>query len=221
MENLSVYIRVFIAIVILSITWDLAKKQFVPEYIVFKLDHGNRVQPPVKAKAAPQPEGALPATIPKEWEAIFVLVVGYYFAERPKSAALRSLGAGATASVQQVATQGAMQEAIAQSIVAAGLIAATVCLFVENVVPKAGEVHYRDAVDGAWIAGVAIAAGFYFKDPATNTRVDDVVAWARAALAAFMVAATGLMYLYRSIAIPQQWIGLVVLVVTFYFKERK
>jgi hypothetical protein len=32
----------------------------------------------------------LPATIPKEWEAIFVLVVGYYFAERPKTEALRA-----------------------------------------------------------------------------------------------------------------------------------
>jgi hypothetical protein len=210
-QNLSIYVRVFIAAVILTITWHLASKQYVAEYVVIENGKSPRTE-----KAPEQPAGTLPATIPKEWEAIFVLVVGYYFAERPKSAALR---AAQTEGKNDATLQlSAMHEAIAQATVAAGLIGLTVHLFLQKL---SGQPHYRDAVDGAWIAGVAIAAGFYFKDPETKTPVDDVVAWARAGLAAFMVAATGLMYLYRSIALPRQWIALVILVVTFYFKERK
>lgn len=212
MQNISIYVRMFIAAVILTITWNVASEQFVAEYIVIE-----KHKPPRIEKSPPQPQGTVPDTIPKEWEAIFVLVVGYYFAERPKSASLRA--AQAAGKSDSILESGAMQEAIAQAILAAGLIGLTVHLFLQRL--HNGQLHYRDAVDGAWIAGVAIAAGFYFKDPETNTKVDDVVGWARAGLAAFMVAATGLMYLCRGIAIPRQWIALVVLVVTFYFKERK
>lgn len=213
---MSVYVRVFIAAIVVAITWHLASEQHVVDRIVVEKGKAPR------SEKVPLPVGALPDTISKEWEAIFVLVLGYYFAERPKSDAVRA-ARQAQREVSRALESGAMYEAIAQCLVAAGLVVATVHLFVQKILVQGSESIYylRDAVDGAWIAGVAIAAGFYFKDPETGTKADDVIAWARAALAAIMVGATGIMYLSRAYTMPRQWIALVILVVAFYFKEKK
>jgi hypothetical protein len=55
--------------------------------------------------------------------------------------------------------------------------------------------HFGDAFDRAWVADVAIRAGFYFNVPETKTAADDAAAWARVALVAIMFGATGIMSL--------------------------
>jgi hypothetical protein len=150
--------------------------------------------------------------IPKEWEAIFVLVVAFYFSDRPRVEAFAQAPG-------QSNSDKALAELLLQFLLGLALIALTVCLFTVRV---KGE--FRPAVDGAWIAGVALAVGFYFKQ--TGTPFDtDILPILRATLALLAIASSLVMCIVRGghdiPIIPLQWISLVFIVVAFYFKERQ
>lgn len=76
------------------------------------------------------------ATLPKEWQAVFLIVVGYYFKERTLTASLARI------------------EIRLQYWLAAWLVIGTFLAF------------YWDAsnISEAWIAGTVLAIAFYFKD---------------------------------------------------------
>ena len=97
-------------------------------------------------------------------------------------------------------------ELLAQLVGAILLVAGTAALFV---LPQA-----RTEIEGAWIAGVALAVGFYFKD---SGGVVTVHAKSQAVLAVLMLALTASIYGSTG-QLPLQWLSLVFLVVAFYFK---
>lgn len=154
-------------------------------------------------------------SLPKEWEAIFVLVIGYYFADRPQSNALRQLQTASPetrAEIMTVALEATRIELSAQFCVAAALVAATAALFLV----KEG---HRTELAGAWIAGVALAVGFYFKK--TDTPADPQLSIFRVMIAAGIIGATVPISAVCAWAPPPlQWISLVLIAIAFYFKER-
>ena len=182
----------------------LKKDQLVPK-------HGKTS---VSARSSSVP------AIPKEVETIFVLVVGYYFAERKKIEPLRAARAGGGAATA-AQTSDAFGELRVQFGFALALIAATIFLFFEVVDPVDGGVPgFRLAIETTWLAGVALGVAFFFK----NTEEQDLdleLGWYRLVIALLMVLVVVAMYLWREKSIPVQWLTLVLVVVTFYFKERK
>lgn len=151
--------------------------------------------------------------IPKEWEAIFVLVIGYYFADRPHSDIQRGYKFAGTAAPPEV-LRSTRIELSGQFVVALVLVAATAALFVTKI-----QGAFRPALAAAWIAGVGVAVGFYFKK--TDTAADPLLATYRVILAILITgAAVGMVVVRGFEAPPLQWIALVVITVAFYFKER-
>jgi hypothetical protein len=144
MRDWTIYVRGFIAAVVIVITFDLTRKTDVAMPAASSAQQSSTASDPKSDAAA----------IPKDWEAIFVLVIGDYFAERPKADAARAFGVAADSAT----TSSAITESLVQCALALLLIGATVWLFGEKLaIPEA---PYRLAVDGAWVAGVAIAVGF-------------------------------------------------------------
>ena len=141
------------------------------------------------------------ASISESWASIFLLVIGYYFSDRPSTMQARLTGAADDLSDARV-------EMLAHVSLAAALIIGTAALFV---FPQA-----RTEIEGAWIAGVALAVGFYFKD---SGGVSAVQVKSQAVLAVLMLVLTTAIYA-RTTLLPVQWLSLVFLVVAFYFKDR-
>ena len=140
-------------------------------------------------------------TISEDWTAIFLLVIGYYFNDRPSTdEAMRS--------PNKAHPGDARLELLAQFFSGLLLVVATAVLFV---LPEP-----RSEIAGAWIGGVALAVGFYFKDSGITVPAHIK---AQAALAIVMLALTISIYLSTKL-LPLQWISLVFLVVAFYFKDR-
>lgn len=98
---------------------------------------------------------------PKEWEVIFLLVVGYYFNDRPQTFRLIELRSKAAAFSLIAEAEAAVRvELLAQLGVALLLVAVTILLFFNG---SAGS--FPMAIAAAWIGGVALAVAFYFKTP--------------------------------------------------------
>lgn len=158
--------------------------------------------------------------IPKEIETIFVLVVGYYFAERKRTEPLR-LARSSRAATEAADENAAFGELRVQFGFAVALIVATITLFFGVVQPVDGGLPgFRLTVDTAWLAGVALGVAFFFKNT-DDSVLDKELGWYRAVLALLVVLATVAMYLYREKSLPYQWLTLLLVVVLFYFKERK
>jgi hypothetical protein len=142
------------------------------------------------------------ARMSENWIAIFLLVIGYYFKDRP------STEQAAQSTNEFVDISDARLELLAQLGTALLLVLATAILFVY---PKA-----RTEIGGAWIGGVALAVGFYFKEAGVTVTAHTK---AQAALAIVMLALTLAIYVLTA-TLPLQWVSLVFLVVAFYFKDR-
>lgn len=214
MKDLSTWIRAIIAVAVVVLTYRMTELRTVaPQERIPQ-------KPAVESTdASGKPIPAAPTQpIPKEWEAIFILVIGYYFADRQKTETLQRalLADNATNSMHGEANL----EVRLQFVFALVLIGATIGLFLSNFgTQNAPEV--RAVVDGAWVAGVALGVGFYFRNTDVST-IDQELGWYRAILALLMIGATVLMFVRRpNNHLPLQWLTLVLIVVTFYFKERK
>ena len=142
------------------------------------------------------------ATMSENWTAIFLLVIGYYFNDRP------STDAAAQSTHEFLDISDARLELLAQLGAALMLVLATALLFV---FPK-----HRMEIAGEWIGGVALAVGFYYKEPGV---VVTAYTKSQAALAIVMLALTIAIYTLTA-TLPLQWVSLVFLVVAFYFKDR-
>lgn len=140
-------------------------------------------------------------TISESWSSIFLLVIGYIFSDRPSTTQ-------ALATLDAADIHDARTEILAQVALAALLIFGTASLFV---MPQA-----RSEIEGSWIAGVALAVGFYFKD---TGGIVPVHATSQALLAVLMLGLTAAIYAATGL-LPTQWLSLVFLVVAFYFKDK-
>jgi hypothetical protein len=147
-----------------------------------------------------------------EWEAVFLVVIGYYFKDRPAEDRYRQ-DRGERALVQ-VMVETTFQFALAWLLV--------IGTFIAFVAPS-----YKSNISGGWIGAVALAIGFYFKDIGiADDQVERIHQVFRALLALSVTILTpGFLWMNwrrsQPLEIPLQWIGIVFIVVTFYFKERR
>jgi hypothetical protein len=173
-------------------------------------------------------------TMPAEWEAVFLLVLGFYFKDRPqedkKIRALladktpKPLSGGDPQSQLDPKTQEMLElvplrgEMVYQFILASVLIAGAAFCFLRPE-PKTG-------IPAAWIGGVLLAVGFYFKK-GTVTALEGERESFRRLLVIVLLAATipivKVLWCKKvgPFPIPLQWIGVILVVVGFYFKENE
>lgn len=156
--------------------------------------------------------------IAEQWQAVFLLVIGYYFKDRPQSDGQSAL------SLRDSAVKRAVDvEILAQFGMAMLLLFATAWLFA---VPQNKE--FLADVAGAWVGGVTLAIAFYFKDvtPAGTTEQHSLF---RSAIAVSVGVATLVIFLTRTNTnvasaevnpLPLQWVALAFIVIAFYFKEK-
>lgn len=158
--------------------------------------------------------------VAEEWQAVFVMVVGYYFTDRPQTDKAR-----ASVLSETPIPNAAALELGAQFLLALGLLIATVVFFATA---KPGTTVLRSDVAGAWIGGVTLAIAFYFKST-RSTGQERSHDFLRSMLAVAVAVSTVLIFLIRRAAmtaenplepLPLQWIALAFIVITFYFKER-
>ena len=152
-----------------------------------------------------------------EWEAVLLVVIGYYFKDRPREDEMIALrGNRGEASIRvdwEVQSRNVYLEMITQFVLALTLVGFTVAAFLES---------QQTAISGAWIGAVVLAVGFYFKDThsAVHHRLHELL---RTALAATVAAFTLIFvsdFAFSPGEVPLQWVGIVFIVVAFYFKER-
>lgn len=159
-------------------------------------------------------------SVAEEWQAVFVMVVGYYFTDRPQSEKAR-----ASVLSETPIPNAAALELVAQFLLAQGLLIATVIFFITA---QPGAKVLRSDVAGAWIGGVTLAIAFYFKSAQATgqERSHDLM---RSLLAVGVAVSTALIFIVRRMEstkesplepLPLQWIALAFIVITFYFKER-
>ncbi len=158
------------------------------------------------------------ADMAKEWEAVFVMVVAYYFKDRPQTDRLK-----ASEIREQLLPNAAALELASQFALAFALLAGTVFLFVTDQ-PNG----LRNSISGAWVGGATVAISFYFKN--TGTAAESQHDLLRSVLAIGVALSTAVIYLVRhdaaleskgaTAALPLQWIALAFIVITFYFKEK-
>jgi hypothetical protein len=149
-------------------------------------------------------------TIADQWQAVFLMVIGYYFKDRPHAER-----AGMMVFEDPKAAAHVFAETTAQFIVAMALLLATAGLFVTTT---------GNEIAGAWIGGVALAIAFYFKD-VTQDGTTVMHNFYRGVLALTTGVSTLWIYLDRAGVkgqdpLPVQWIGLAFVVIAFFFKER-
>jgi hypothetical protein len=161
--------------------------------------------------------------IPVEWETIFLVVIGYYFKDRPLEEKLHRdrlydpppPGSGKSLGP---ADKGVLGEMTYQFILATLLVLGAVAAFL-----KAAP---TPTISASWIGGVVLAVGFFFKESSITT----LERWHerfRLFLALEVIAVTVplLMSLVdettKKLNFPLQWAAVVLIVVTFYFKEKK
>src|SRR2546423_4780511 len=147
-----------------------------------------------------------------EWEAVFLVVIGFYFKDRPAEEHYKL-------SENNRALSQVIVETTFQFVLAWLLVIGT---FIAFVAPS-----YKSNISGGWIGAVALAIGFYFKDIGI---ADDQVERRHQLFRAFLafsvtVLTPGFLFFDwrrgQPLEIPLQWIGIVFIVVTFYFKERR
>jgi uncharacterized membrane protein len=163
-------------------------------------------------------------TSSKNWDAVLLIVVGYYFKDRP----IEESGVEGISDARAL-----LIETSTQFLIALVLTGFTVLAFW-----KTGET----AISGAWVGAVVLAVGFYFKDaePQDQANVpfaEKVLLPTRGlfrTLIALLVSLLTLFFVspfYRGHevdslsnlsfpTVPIQWVGIVLIVVAFYFKER-
>lgn len=209
MPKIETWVRAAIAVFVVLLTFLMTRDQPVRK---------EQIHPMKKPKAV-EAKSPVPA-IPKEVETIFVLVVGYYFAERKKVEPLRVARAAAAPTVARD-EDAALGEVRLQFAFALALIIATLALFFGIVKASDGQViGYRLAIDTAWVAGVALGVAFFFRKT-DDPSLDRELSWYRGILALLIVAVAVAMYFLREQSVPLQWLSLVLVVITFYFAERK
>ena len=161
--------------------------------------------------------------IPVEWETIFLVVIGYYFKDRPLEEKLHRDRAGdrpmqGTANPLSPEDKGVIGEMTYQFILATFLVLGAFAAFL-----KAAPIP---TISASWIGAVVLAVGFYFKESSIKT----LEPWHerfRLLIALEVIAVTVplLMSLVdettKKLNFPLQWAGVVLIVVTFYFKEKK
>lgn len=156
--------------------------------------------------------------ISQEWQAVFVMVIAYYFKDRPQTERMQASRLRDTPLPNEAAL-----ELGTQFLLALALLILTVILFMR--------MPLRNEIAGAWIGGVTVAISFYFKDAAAVDRTVAVQHDIQRALLAIGVAvSTAVIYSWRHApalksegtidALPVQWVALAFIVITFYFKER-
>jgi hypothetical protein len=159
--------------------------------------------------------------VAQEWEAVFVMVVAYYFKDRPQTDRLK-----ASEIREQLLPNAAALELASQFFLAFALLAGTVILFITD---APGEhASLRNSVNGAWIGGATVAMAFYFRN--TGTAAESQHDLLRSVLAIGVALSTAVIYLVRHnvalaskgaiASLPLQWIALAFIVITFYFKEK-
>lgn len=165
------------------------------------------------------------ADISTEWEAVFLVVVGYYFKDRPAEDRAWVAHRGYSEKSQEVteANLESRGELIWQFLLAIILVLGTFAAFQNS--------SNGNEISSAWVGGTVLAAAFYFKEtrePALQAAHDKF----RAILAVLVTGLT--IFLVRLplkeiaksesvesfASIPLQWVAIVLLVVTFYFKEQ-
>ena len=158
------------------------------------------------------------ASIAQEWQAVFVMVVAYYFTDRPQADRMRKGDIRGTASAVRL-------ELLSQFVLALLLLFATVVFFTVQ------HPDLPNEVAGAWLGGVTVAIAFYFKPnetpDATSSDEHDLL---RAALAISVGISTMIIFALRHAssidpklkvsALPLQWVALAFIVIAFYFKQR-
>src|SRR2546423_1706851 len=88
--------------------------------------------------------------IASEWEAVFLVVVGYYFNDRTFEDAFTSYETGVSWA------NPAAVEILVQFLLAWSMVAGTLLIFVYP--------SFKDSASGVWIGAVVLAVGFYFKE---------------------------------------------------------
>ena len=148
--------------------------------------------------------------ITKEWEAVFLIVIGYYFNERPREDEYIEFG---IKSNDTYLLSYLKAEIFGQFFVALLLISFTIVSFI---------ITDAESISGAWVGSVILAVGFYFKD-SKSIEVRNMHEIFRASIAA-IVTFSSLAFIYSDWyepkTIPTQWVGIVLIVVAFYFKDR-
>src|SRR5438309_8959108 len=84
-----------------------------------------------------------------EWEAVFLVVIGYYFKDRPAEEHYRLIDDDRA--LDQVIVETTFQFALGWILV--------IGTFIAFVAPS-----YKSNISGGWIGAVALSIGFYFKD---------------------------------------------------------
>ncbi len=169
----------------------------------------------VSYRLAAGPSGIFSA----EWEAVLLVVIGYYFKDRPREDALV---ASLVRQREQEMTEfeagpkdshrGVLFEMLVQFVLALALIVFTILAFLEAQLTN---------ISGAWIGAVVLAVGFYFKD--THSPFHGAHELFRTILAAAVAGSTLVFVtpaLFSPRAVPLQWVGVVFIVIAFYFKEK-
>ncbi|MFX0201313.1 MAG: hypothetical protein ACFFCW_34785 [Candidatus Hodarchaeota archaeon] len=150
-----------------------------------------------------------------EWDAVFLVVIGYYFKDRPLEDSFLS---GKKLDERYIG-----QEMLLQFILAMCLLVGTAGAFLFP--------HFKESIAGVWIGAVVLAVGFFFKESrvaALEPRHQQFRAAIALVVAALTipivffssVAEAGKSILLANLRIPLQWVGIVFIVVAFYFKER-
>jgi hypothetical protein len=166
----------------------------------------------------------LDAKIPVEWETVFLLVIGYYFKDRPLEEKLHLDRAGdpppKSGSPRPLGPEdkGVVGEMTYQFILATLLVLGAAAAFL---VPSP-----KLTISASWIGGVVLAVGFYFKE----SSIESLEPWQErfrllVALEVIAVTVPLVMLLVAKTKgespVPLQWVAVVLIAVTFYFKERK
>ena|SRR6185436_3680958 len=157
--------------------------------------------------------------IAEQWQAVFLMVIGYYFKDRPQSEHASLAGIRGNAEIRMAVDV----EMSAQFVMAMLLLFATTWLFAA---PQNKE--FLADIAGAWVGGVTLAIAFYFKD-VTGGGTTPLHTFFRAALAISVGLATLWIFFARTHTtvssakidpLPLQWVALAFVVIAFYFKER-
>jgi hypothetical protein len=149
----------------------------------------------------------LGVSIGSQWQAVFIVVIGYYFKDRP---------AEDRATLSSTPDSGhAEGELLWQFLLALLLVVGTFETFLKA--------KNESDVPAVWVGGAVLAVAFYFKE--TNQQQLQSLHEKSRAILAVLVTGLTIFLLPRSkpangFNLPLQWIGLVLLVVAFYFKEQ-
>jgi hypothetical protein len=163
------------------------------------------------------------APIPVEWDTVFLVVIGYYFKDRPLEEKLQRARAAVPRPDKSAGTftddeKPVIGEMTYQFILATLLILGAIAVFIWP--------ERKISISAGWIGGVILAVGFYFKESsiealaALHERFRLFVALEVIAVTVPLV----LVFVHDEplkTPVPLQWVAVVLIVITFYFKEKK